>query len=280
MRAPTVPGPLLEFVERHRRLLVLTGAGCSTASGIPDYRDHSGAWKSRPPVRYADFVASAATRQRYWARSLAGFSRVARARPNPAHQALARLEALGRVRLLVTQNVDGLHQRAGSRRVLDLHGRLDLVECLDCGLFVARSDLQELLRAWNPAWADLDAAPAPDGDARLEGPFDDFRVPDCPRCAGLLKPAVVFFGENVPRPRVDDVRKALQECDALLVVGSSLMVFSGYRFCLLARELEKPVAALNLGRTRADELLDFRLVGDCQEVLPALVAGLEAASVA
>ena len=266
--------PLSSFIRRHPRLLVLTGAGCSVASGIPEYRDHDGAWKSRPPVRYAEFVASAAVRRRYWARSVFGWERVAGAEPGSVHRALARLEQAGHARAVVTQNVDALHQRAGSRRVIDLHGRLDEVECLDCGARIRRADMQALLLAWNgPFLAALGAAPGataaarPDGDVQLEADFSDFRVPDCPSCGGVLKPAVVFFGENVPRARVDATLCALAAADALLVVGSSLMVFSGFRFCLAAREMGKPVAAVNLGRTRADELLSLKVASDCGPAL-------------
>jgi len=267
---------LVDFVRRHPRLFVLTGAGCSTASGIPDYRDETGAWKHRPPVLYAEFVASAAVRRRYWARALVGWRRIAEARPNAAHRAMAVLEARGVVGCVVTQNVDGLHQRAGARNVIDLHGRLDRVVCLACGASLSRDDVQSLLAAWNPSFAKLGAGEAPDGDARLEGPFDDLRVPDCPACGGVLKPDVVFFGENVPRPRVEAAEAALQAADAMLVVGSSLMVFSGYRFAQGARRLGKPVAAVNRGRTRADDLLALKIEDDCGMALQALVARLHA----
>jgi NAD-dependent SIR2 family protein deacetylase len=271
---------LAAFVGRHPRLLVLTGAGCSVASGIPEYRDHDGAWKSRAPMTYAEFVSSPAARRRYWARSMAGWERVAAARPNAVHRALARLESGGRLRAVVTQNVDALHQRAGSRRVIDLHGRLDLVECLDCGTRVARTDMQDLLLAWNAGFAAtlaeaaLTAAPRPDGDAQVEADVSAVRVPDCPGCGGLLKPAVVFFGENVPRARVEAALRALDDAGALLVVGSSLMVFSGYRFCLAARERGKPIAAVNLGRTRADGMLSLKLVSDCGTALEGVAAAL------
>jgi len=265
---------LAAFIRRHPRLLVLTGAGCSVASGIPEYRDHEGAWKSRPPVRYAEFVGSAAVRRRYWARSVFGWARVAGAAPGAVHRALARLENAGYTRAVVTQNVDALHQRAGSRRVIDLHGRLDEVECLQCGTRLGRADLQEVLLSWNaPFLAALGGAPGagaaarPDGDAQVDADFSDFRVPDCPSCGGVLKPAVVFFGENVPRGRVEAALHALAGADALLVVGSSLMVFSGFRFCLAARDLGKPIAAVNLGRTRADELLSLKVASDCGAAL-------------
>ena len=270
---------LAAFVRRHPRLLMLTGAGCSVASGIPEYRDHDGSWKSRAPMPYGEFVSSAAARRRYWARSMAGWPRVAAARPAAVHRALARLEHAGHVRAVVTQNVDALHQRAGSRRVVDLHGRLDEVECLDCGARVSRADVQELLLAWNGGAAstgatEAGAAPRPDGDVDLEADFDRVRIPDCPACGGVLKPAVVFFGENVPRGRVQAAMSALEEADALLVVGSSLMVYSGYRFCLAARERGKPVAAVNLGRTRADEMLSLKVVADCGTAIEGLAAAL------
>jgi NAD-dependent SIR2 family protein deacetylase len=272
---------LLDFVRAHPRLLVLTGAGCSVASGIPEYRDHDGSWKARPPVGYADFVSSPAVRRRYWARSLFGWERVAAAAPNAVHRALARLEHGGRVRAVVTQNVDALHQRAGSRRVVDLHGRLDEVECLECGGRIRRDDLQQVLLAWNASFRaaaaeDPKAAPArPDGDAHLEGDFPGFQVPDCPACGGVLKPAVVFFGENVPRERVEAAMDGLARADALLVVGSSLMVFSGYRFCLAARDAGKPVAAVNLGKTRADDLLALKVEADCGAVLSLAAESLD-----
>jgi NAD-dependent SIR2 family protein deacetylase len=202
---------------------------------------------------------------------------VAQARPNAAHRALVLLEERGRISLLVTQNVDGLHQKAGSLRVLDLHGRLDAVECLGCGARFRRDDVQALLVAWNPQCASLTrAVQAPDGDAQLEDVGEDFRVPDCRDCGGVLKPAVVLFGEGVPRRRVAAALAALAACDGLLVVGSSLMVYSGYRFCLAARELGKPVAAVNLGRTRAEELLTLKAEAECGEALGALLEGLDA----
>lgn len=265
---------LAAFLRAHPRVAALTGAGCSAASGIPEYRDHNGSWKSRPPVCYGEFVSSHAVRQRYWARSIVGWARVAAAAPNAVHRALARLEQGGRVATVITQNVDALHQRAGSRRVIDLHGRLDEVECLDCGGRVRRADVQDLLVAWNASFVSAlpdhaGAAPAsrPDGDAHLEADFSALRVPECPACGGVLKPAVVFFGENVPRDRVAAAYRALEEASALLVVGSSLMVFSGYRFCLAARDMGKPIAAVNLGRTRADALLRLKIASDCGTVL-------------
>lgn len=266
---------LARFVERYPRLFVLTGAGCSTDSGIPDYRDGNGDWKRRQPVRYQEFVACERTRRRYWARSLLGWPAFARARPNATHGALARLEAAGFVHQMVTQNVDGLHQQAGSRRVIDLHGRLDAVDCLHCRHRGPREAFQRMLAENNPAFATLAATVGPDGDAELEtADFSGFRVPDCPRCGGMLKPAVVFFGETVPKPRVERAGRRLAEADALLVIGSSLMVFSGYRFCIQAAARGQPIAAVNLGRTRADGALALKVSRPCGPALNGLLERL------
>lgn len=269
------PGTLDElatFIGRARRLFVLTGAGCSTASGIPDYRDVDGEWKHRRPVQYQDFIGSERVRQRYWARSMVGWRRVGGAVPNAAHHALAALEGQGRVHWLATQNVDGLHQAAGSHRAIDLHGRIDRVVCLECHRLEPRGSLQARIVEANPEWAELDAVSAPDGDALLEcRDFSDFRVPWCEACGGMLKPDVVFFGEGVPRHRVETAGARLAESDAMLVVGSSLMVWSGYRFARLAAERDIPVAAINLGRTRADDLLSLKVTEDCSAALARLV---------
>jgi len=282
--APTPPpaeplalAPLLDLLRDRTRVVALTGAGCSTDSGIPDYRDDAGAWKRKPPVVLADFVRREDARQRYWARSLVGWPFFARARPNVAHGALARLEAAGRLHHLVTQNVDGLHQRAGSRAVIDLHGRLDVVECLACRRTEPRDDVQARLLASNPAWADRTAAFAPDGDADVFAEdFASFRVPPCPACGGLLKPGVVFFGESVPPARVADAYARVREADALLVVGTSLQVFSGWRFVREAADRGVPIAIVNRGATRADGIARVKVAGSCGAVLEALVAGLRA----
>ncbi len=264
---------LRAFVDRHPRLFVLTGAGCSTDSGIPDYRDADGGWKRTQPVTYQAFVGDAAVRRRYWARSLVGWSLLGRARPNATHLALARLEQAGRIGQLVTQNVDGLHQAAGSRGVIDLHGRIDQVLCTACGRRTSRGDLQAELLRRNPDWAPRVAGVAPDGDADLEAAdFPDFDVAPCADCGGMLKPDVVFFGENVPPSRVAAAMDALAAASAMLVVGSSLMVYSGYRFALTAARLGKPMAAVNLGRTRADPLLQLKVRRPCGEVLAALTS--------
>ena len=259
---------LRDFIERHRRLFVLTGAGCSTESGIPDYRGADGGWKRAPPVMLRDFLEDHAVRQRYWARSLVGWRRFRRAYPNDAHRALARLEERGKVGLLVTQNVDGLHQAAGSSEVLDLHGRLDIVRCMHCEHRLRREALQEELLARNPDWAAHDAQDAPDGDADLAlTEFSAFQVPPCERCGGVLKPDVVFFGESVPPERVELAMRNVHAADAMLVIGSSLMVYSGYRFAHAAALAGKPIAAVNLGRTRADELLALKVTEPCSAAL-------------
>jgi NAD-dependent SIR2 family protein deacetylase len=263
---------LREFIQRHSRLFVLTGAGCSTDSGIPDYRDANGEWKRAQPVQFRSFMEDALTRKRYWARSLVGWRRFGRARPNDAHRALAELERRGRVGLLVTQNVDRLHQAAGSTAVVDLHGRLDTVRCMGCERRLPREELQQQLLERNPDWVDLDARDAPDGDADLHGlNFSGFDVPACGECGGLLKPDVGFYGESVPRERVTAAMGGIAEADAMLVVGTSLMVFSGYRFAREAAAAGKPIATVNLGRTRADDLVSLKIRRPCTEALAFLL---------
>ena len=263
---------LQDFMARHQGLFVLTGAGCSTRSGIPDYRDAEGQWKRAQPVTYQAFMREEKIRRRYWARSLIGWRRIHEAKPNDAHRALARLEAQGKIELVLTQNVDRLHQAAGNTRVIDLHGRIDLVRCMDCERRSPRDELQDELARLNGDWLDLDAGQAPDGDADLESAdFSSFAVPSCRRCGGVLKPDVVFFGENVPRDRVDTASRHLDEADAVLILGSSLMVYSGFRFVERAASLGKPVAAVNLGRTRADGLLALKAEEACEAALAFLL---------
>jgi NAD-dependent SIR2 family protein deacetylase len=262
---------LRSFIERHSRLFVLTGAGCSTGSGIPDYRGADGEWKRAQPVTLQDFLASEHTRRRYWARGLVGWQRLNGAQPNGAHRSLAALEARRGIAQLVTQNVDRLHQAAGTRNVIDLHGRADVVRCMTCERRSTRAELQTELIRRNPRFAELDALTAPDGDADLEGiDFAAFDVPAC-TCGGLLKPDVVFFGESVPRERVQLAFRALESADAMLIVGSSLMVLSGYRFARAMAEAGKPIAAVNLGRTRADDLLSLKVTQPCADALAFLL---------
>jgi NAD-dependent SIR2 family protein deacetylase len=278
--APSEQRQLGDALARYPRWFVLTGAGCSTRSGIPAYRDENGAWKHKAPVQYRDFVGSEALRRRYWARSFVGFERVHHALPNETHHALARFERLGRAQLLVTQNVDGLHQKAGSRQIVDLHGQLAYVECIGCRASFERAALQERLLELNPWLARVRSSKAtPDGDAELDsGAEDGLTVPSCSSCSGVLKPAVVFFGENVPKPRIEAAYAALDQADALLVVGSSLMVFSGYRFARRAAELGKPVVVINSGVTRADAIASLKLQSECGALLSAAVERLAPAT--
>lgn len=258
--------------------VVLTGAGLSTASGIPAYRDALGAWRHPPPIQHQSFLRSEATRRRYWARSYYGWQTMANATPNTGHLALASLQARGVVATIITQNVDGLHQRAGADPVIELHGSVHQVTCLGCHARFSRALVQEWLVGHNPELAHREPCPitvAPDGDAQIEDEITDaFAVPHCPECAGVLKPDVVFFGDNVPRDRVERACDAVHQANTLLVVGSSLTVFSGFRFARLAHELGKPVVAINRGVTRADALLTLKIDADCGETLQALARGL------
>ena len=260
------------FIELNQPLLVLTGAGCSTESGIPDYRDENGNWKYSQPVQFMDFVRHNHVRKRYWSRSMLGWPRMAQARPNATHVSLAKLEKAGFISFLVTQNVDGLHQKAGSKSMLELHGGLKWVICLDCRKKMPRQQLQEMLFDFNPEFNSMADGLAPDGDALLADlDLSTFRVPVCPDCGGILKPDVVFFGEQVPKTRFNRVIEQLDQARALLVIGSSLMVFSGYRFCKYARQQDKSVAVLNIGRTRADPVLSLKVSLPCHEVLPEII---------
>jgi NAD-dependent SIR2 family protein deacetylase len=260
---------------RGRRLAVLTGAGCSTESGIPDYRGPGTLARARNPIQYREFVRSAEARRRYWARSLLGWPRVRAARPNAGHRALAALERAGIATGLITQNVDRLHHAAGSVEVIELHGALERVRCLGCGAGTPRAAVQERLLALNPGWQARGAAIAPDGDAEL--PADavaGFQVAACESCGGDLKPDVVFFGESVPRPTVEAGFAQVDGAGALLVVGSSLAVFSGYRFVRRAAERGLPVVIVNLGPTRGDPLAAVRVDAPAGRALPALCAAL------
>ena len=258
---------------RGKRIAILTGAGCSTESGIPDYRGPSA--RPRSPIQHRDFVEHEATRRRYWARSALGWPRMASARPNAAHRAIAELESRGVLSGLITQNVDRLHHKAGSRDVLELHGALADVRCLDCGALESRDALQTRIDELNPSFSDAKVAVAPDGDAELPAELvADFRVPACGACGGVLKPDVVFFGGSVPRERVAAAFAKLDAADALLVVGSSLAVFSGYRFVLRAAEMKMPIAIVNRGETRGDPHAALRVDGAAGEVLPALALAL------
>jgi NAD-dependent SIR2 family protein deacetylase len=256
-------------------VLVLTGAGVSTDSGIPDYRDEQGRWKQSPPMQLREFTGSELARKRYWARSMVGWQRMAGARPNRAHAALAEMERRGFLRLLITQNVDGLHSAAGSERVIDLHGRLDRVICLECRRVSPRRELQARLEANKPQYLGKSFVQRADGDVELSIDYGAFHLSSCEDCGGVLKPDVVFFGENVPAERVLTAMAALEGARALLIAGSSLMVFSGFRFARAAVRLGVPIVVVNNGKTRADELSALRLAGNAGELLE---QGLQAAS--
>ena len=265
---------LVELVKE-KRLAVLTGAGCSTESGIPDYRGDGARRRSRPPVQFQAFVRDEHARRRYWARSLIGWPLFRTAAPNAAHRALADLERAGAISGIVTQNVDRLHHAAGSRRVVELHGALADVRCLACSATEARSTVQERLLALNPSFEHEPIEIRPDGDAELrEELVAGFRVPDCARCGGVLKPDVVLFGENVPRETVDRAWRVIDEAEALLVVGSSLAVFSGFRFVRGAAERGLPIAIVNRGPTRGDPHAKVRVDASAGSVLAELAETL------
>lgn len=255
-----------------RRVALLAGAGCSTESGIPDYRSpRSLARRTRAPMQYREFTGSAEARRRYWARSAVGWSRVAGAQPNPAHHAVAALDRSGITAGLITQNVDGLDRAAGTERVVELHGSLHRVRCLDCGTGSSRVRLQQRLQQLNPRMSHNVAEVLADGDAELPTEWiASFRVPTCEQCGGVLKPDVVFFGEGVPAPRVERALGWLDEADALLVAGSSLTVFSGYRFVRRARQRNIPVGIVNIGPTRADAEATVKLEARVGRALPRL----------
>jgi NAD-dependent SIR2 family protein deacetylase len=265
---------LMQFMAEHPGALVLTGAGISTGSGIPDYRDKDGNWKRKPPVQHQEFMRSHELRQRYWARSLIGWPLMQTAQPNAAHFTLSALEQHGFISQLVTQNVDRLHQKAGSPSAIDLHGRADEVICMQCSLREARAVTHQRFAAANPAFTGLTASAAPDGDADLDINFDDFVVSGCPVCGGILKPDVVFFGDNVPRDRVNDVFQALSDSSALMVIGSSLMVYSGFRFAREAHAQNKPLLILTHGKTRADELADVKIDAEITTTLSSALSAL------
>ncbi|KAM3877580.1 NAD-dependent protein lipoamidase sirtuin-4, mitochondrial [Diretmus argenteus] len=264
---------LQAFASRARRLFVVSGAGVSTESGIPDYRSEGVglyARTDRRPMQHAEFVRSARSRQRYWARSYVGWQQFSSHKPNAAHKALQRWEGKGKLHWLVTQNVDALHSKAGQKRLTELHGCIHRVVCLGCGTVSPREELQRRFSALNPNWGvqALAAAVAPDGDVLLEDEqVLHFRVPSCEECGGILKPEVTFFGDNVNKATVQFVHDRLAESDAVLVAGSSLQVYSAYRFLLAASDRKIPIAILNIGRTRADHLAELKVSGRCSKVL-------------
>ena len=267
---------ILHRAMAERRFLVLTGAGISTSSGIPDYRDSEGVRRGKAPMMYQEFLATPQARRRYWARAMLGWPRVRIATPNKAHMALATLQQRQRISGLITQNVDTLHDQAGSHDVIELHGSLHRVLCLDCQQRSDRNVIQRLMEAENPYLAGVDAVQAPYGDTLLDPAFEErFQVPRGPYCHGQrLKPDVVFFGENVATATAAAAMAAVEHAEGLLVVGSSLMAYSAFRLCKAMVEQGKPVIAINLGKTRGDELLQMKVQASCEVLLPLLAERL------
>ena len=258
---------LQDFLADKRNLVVLSGAGISVGSGIPTYRDKAGNWKRSNPIQHQDFMSRKSARQRYWLRSYSGWPAVASAVPSPSHRAIAELERRKIVKMVVTQNVDRLHQHAGSRNVIDLHGRLDEVICMCCQKVIPRHDLQLKLTLLNPSFSQQGEI-APDGDAEVaEDSVPFVAVPPCENCGGILKPNVVFFGDNVNKSIVQRVYDGIDDSDGMLIVGTSLKVFSGYRFCRYAARQRKPIASINPGLSRGDELIQTIVRGDSDDVL-------------
>ncbi|MHC8300444.1 NAD-dependent protein deacetylase [Pseudomonas sp. ZS1P83] len=278
-----MPGsPIREQLDRLQQLMadqpfvVLTGAGISTPSGIPDYRDNQGVRRGRQPMMYQEFLSSPESRRRYWARAMLGWTRVRQAQPNVAHEALASLQSSQQISGLITQNVDTLHDQAGSHDVIELHGSLHRVLCLDCGKRSERDSIQQLMEEQNPYLAGVDAVQAPDGDTLLDAAFEArFQVPHCPHCTGeRMKPDVVFFGENVAQATAAKAMAAVEKAAGLLVIGSSLMAYSAFRLCRVVADQGKPLIAINLGKTRADDILDLKIEGSCERLLPLLTQHL------
>ncbi|VVQ23368.1 NAD-dependent protein deacetylase [Pseudomonas fluorescens] len=266
----------LQQLMADQPFVVLTGAGISTPSGIPDYRDNQGVRRGRSPMMYQEFLSAPESRRRYWARAMIGWPRVRQARPNEAHEALASLQSARQICGLITQNVDTLHDQAGSHDVIELHGSLHRVLCLDCGQRSERDSIQRLMETQNPYLAGVDAVQAPDGDTLLDAAFEArFQVPHCPYCAGArMKPDVVFFGENVAQVTAAKAMAAVEKAAGLLVVGSSLMAYSAFRLCRAVADQGKPLIAINLGKTRADDILNMKIEASCERLLPLLAQHL------
>jgi len=260
---------LIEAFKDKRKIWVLTGAGISAPSGIPTYRDDKGAWKSANPIQHNDFIQNESYRQRYWARSMVGWKLTGRAKPNATHHAITKLQQHGKLSQIVTQNVDGLHRVAGSKNVIDLHGRLGEIKCLSCHEVSSRKEYQSRLISVNTELDQFQFEILPDGDANVED-FDmsQISIPSCENCGGVLMPHVVFFGGVVPKHRVEKAYATLAESDCLLVIGSSLNVFSGFRFPRWASQNNIPIFAVNQGDMRGQELFDLIVTEPCEQVLP------------
>ncbi|GKC15646.1 NAD-dependent protein deacylase SRT2 [Tanacetum coccineum] len=278
---------LYEFFDKSTKVVALTGAGISTECGIPDYRSPNGAYSTGfKPITHQQFTRSSRARRRYWARSYAGWRKFNEAKPSPAHTALASLEKANRISFMITQNVDRLHHRAGSSP-LELHGTVYIVACLDCGFSFPRELFQDQINSLNPEWAAAIESLAydsnsdksfgmkqrPDGDIEIDEKFweEDFHIPTCSKCNGVLKPDVVFFGDNVPKDRANMAMEAAKGCDAFLVLGSSVMTMSAFRLVRAAHEAGAATAIINIGKTRADEFADLKINARLGEILPRLL---------
>ncbi|XP_023943758.2 NAD-dependent protein deacylase Sirt4 [Bicyclus anynana] len=262
---------LRDFLRKHDKYLILTGAGISTESGIPDYRSEEVGLYARSnhkPIQYQEFVKYPKVRQRYWARNFVGWPRFSSIKPNATHYAIRELEKIGKVTAVVTQNVDRLHHRAGSENVIELHGSGYVVKCLNCPYEIDRFELQEILLKMNPSMQASINMIRPDGDVELsKDQVEQFKTPLCPVCEGPLKPDIIFFGDNVPKERVEKVRNQVSASDAVFVLGSSLTVYSSYRIILQAKEENKQIAVLNIGPTRADDIVDLKISTKCGDIL-------------
>lgn len=264
-----------EFINSNKKLFVLTGAGISTESGIPDYRSEGVglyATSTKRPVQIKHFMESSKARQSYWARNYVGWPRFSSFKPNISHTTLAEWEKRGKIHCIVTQNVDRLHHKAGSCKVHELHGTAFNVICMTCNHMVARHTYQSKLRETNQHMSAVSLEIRPDGDVELtKEEVNNFQVPPCEQCGGIMKPDIVFFGDNVPRSRVNKIQQELATCDGLLVLGSSLFVYSGYRFILQAAESGIRIGAVNIGATRGDKHISLHVNARCGEVLPQLI---------
>lgn len=262
---------LKEFIDKHHRLCILTGAGISTESGIPDYRSAEVGLYARSnhkPILYKEFCNNEAIRRRYWARNYIGWPRFSSLKPNITHEILKDLEYVGKVECIVTQNVDNLHSKAGSKKVIELHGTAFRIMCFNCDQKIYRHELQEVFQKLNPSMVATTQMIRPDGDVELsQAQVENFNVPACNNCGGILKPDITFFGENISRNIVEKVKNNIENSDALLILGTSLATFSSYRIVLQAVEANKPIAIVNIGKTRADEFINLKLEGRCGDIL-------------
>lgn len=267
---------LEDFLLSKPNILVLTGAGISTESGIPDYRSEGVGLYARSnhrPIQHIEFIKSSEIRKRYWARNFIGWPRFSSIQPNSTHYSLAKFEREGRIQGIVTQNVDKLHTKAGSKNIIELHGSGYIVICLSCDYQISRHDFQLILNTLNPNFINsTENMIRPDGDVDIPQKFiDNFQLPNCPKCKnGNLKPEIVFFGDNVPKERIEKITCMLYNSDGLLVLGSSLLVFSGYRLILQAKDLNLPIAIVNIGETRGDQFADIKLSAKCGDIIPKL----------